>query len=35
MGYVFKGIVRALGQAFCFNVLLPVWYMIIKFKERI
>lgn len=33
--YFFKGMARALGQAFCFNVLLPIWYVLIKIKERI
>ncbi len=33
--YFFKGIARALGKAFCFNVLLPIWYLVIKIKERI
>lgn len=30
-----KGMARAFGQAFCFNVLLPIWYVLIKIKERI
>lgn len=35
LDYIFKGIIRAVGQAFCFNVLLPIWYVLIKIKERI
>ncbi len=35
LGYIFKGIIRAAGQAFCLNVLLPIWYVLIKIKERI
>lgn len=34
MEYVFKGIVKAIGQAFCFNILLPSWYALIKIFER-
>ena len=30
MEYVFKGFIRAIGQAFCFNILLPIWYLFIK-----
>lgn len=33
MEYVFKGIAMAMGQAFCFNVLLPIWYAIIKISD--
>lgn len=35
LDYIFKSIIRAVGQAFCFNVLLPIWYVLIKIKERI
>ena len=28
--YGLKGVVRALGEGFCFYVLLPIWYMLIK-----
>ena len=28
--YGLKGIARALGDGFCFYVLLPIWYMLIK-----
>lgn len=33
--YIFKGIFRTAGEAFCFYVLLPLWYAIIKIIERI
>ncbi len=33
MTYIFKGFILATGQAFCFNVLLPLWYIVIKFKD--
>lgn len=31
--YVAKGIIRAAGQAFCMNILLPLWYVSIKFFD--
>ena len=30
INYYLKGLIRAAGQAFCFNVLLPFWYAVIK-----
>ena len=33
--YIFKGIFRTAREAFCFYVLLPLWYAIIKIIERI
>ena len=33
IGYIFKGLIRAAGQAFCFNVLLPLWYATIKISD--
>ena len=32
--YIIKAIIRALGEGFCFNIVLPIWYLIIKFTER-
>lgn len=33
MEYFIKGIIKAGGQAFCFYVLLPLWYAYIKISE--
>ena len=33
MEYIIKGIIKAGGQAFCFYVLLPLWYAYIKLSE--
>ena len=33
MNYFFKGIIKAGGQAFCFYILLPLWYAYIKLSE--
>jgi len=33
ISYFFKGLMRAAGEAFCFNVLLPIWYALIKISE--
>lgn len=30
---IFKSIVFTFGQAFCFNILLPLWYAYIKISE--
>ena len=35
MNYFFKGIMRAIGESFCFYVLLPLWYAYIKLSEHI
>lgn len=32
--YIIKGLARALGEAFCFNIVLPLWYLLIKITER-
>ena len=32
--YVIKGFVRAFGEGLCFNIVLPMWYLIIQFTER-
>lgn len=32
--YFIKGLVLTLGEAFCFNVLLPFWYLIIKITGK-
>ena len=32
--YVIKGFVREFGEGLCFNIVLPIWYLIIKFTER-
>ncbi len=33
--YAFKGFIRALGEGFCYNILLPIWYVFIKIGKYI
>lgn len=32
--YFFKGFILAFGEAFCFNIVLPFWYLILKLTGR-
>lgn len=32
--FAFNGLALALGKAFCFNIVLPLWYLFIKITER-
>ena len=33
--YVFKGFFRAFGESFCFYIVLPAWYIIIKIASKL
>ena len=35
LSYAFKGIIRALGEGVCANILLPIWYVFIRLKNYI
>lgn len=35
LSYFFKGIIRALGEGMCVNILLPIWYVFIKISKYI
>lgn len=33
--YALRGIIRALGEGVCLNILLPIWYVFIRLKKYI
>lgn len=35
LSYFFKGIIRALGEGICANIMLPIWYIMIRFEKHI
>ncbi len=35
LSYFFKSFIRALGEGFCYNIMLPIWYVFIKIGKYI